>query len=73
MANNKLKYTKTDDEILKIVKDKEKQKEFIRRCIAVRVCPNCGSDMTHRPVEGYACPTCGWSLIKDNVTGLMEE
>ena len=49
-------------EILEIVSKKEEDKKYMARCLAVNVCPECGSDLSRESFSDggyeYECTSC---------------
>jgi len=52
------------EEILEKVEKKEKEDHYTRRCLAVKVCPNCGETLTYRSYKHgggeYTCDSCSF-------------
>lgn len=53
---------KISDEIMRKVTKKEEEKLNLNRCLAVRVCPNCGGNLTRKSYNDggkeYVCNEC---------------
>lgn len=51
-------------EILKKVKNIEQREAFVKRCLKVKICPECGGDLAiSQDTAGnndYNCHTCGF-------------
>ena len=57
----------TKEEILKKVAEKEEQDAYVERCLKVRVCPECGHDLTEKGIVRLICNSCGyiWDCSED--------
>lgn len=50
--------------IMEIVEEKEKDREFLERCLSTNTCPKCGDDLLceigrAKGSHDYKCNTCG--------------
>lgn len=53
----------TKKEILKKVKEIEEKRNYISRCLKVRVCPSCGCNIPNNKIinKNFTCRECGFS------------
>lgn len=60
-----------NEEIMKKVEDKEKELNYIKRCIDTRICPDCGEALERRltddenlPDEVFQCSSCAFEYSR---------
>ena len=53
---------KFNEEIMRKVEEKEKRNSYVRRCVAVSICPECGENLTSKVPDYDAilfdCTSC---------------
>lgn len=60
----------TKEEIIFRVRKIEEKKDFVERCVGVKVCPGCGDDliiMDDEIIINYRCKNCNFNTITTNI------